>query len=316
MHRRSHVTLAALAASAALAVGCHSSSDGKSTTPSNKSEPQAVSASADELGYLPADADVIAGFDAAALRSSALWKQYEAKITSGLGADYDRFKAACGFDPIQQINGLTFAGKMKGDDKFEGVFVVRGVNGTGTLDCLAKEMQDKSAVTNVGGVLTVTDRNTNTKMIATIVGGSVMVGVTVPQGSTLTLEQALHTAAPLRSSPAFMALYNRREPGATMWGMVNGNSLILAQMSDGGAKPSSVDGTLVIRDTFDGTMRVSYPTADGASAMQKQLDQIGAMVGKQMTTFDAHVDGSTFVLHIVATAEQVMGLVGMLGMFK
>lgn len=312
---RSHVTLAALAA-AALATGCHSSSDGKPTTPSNKAEPQGVSqVGADELGFLPADADVIAGFDAAALRNSAVWKQFEPQITAGLGADYDRFKTACGWDPVQQIQSLTFAGKMLSESKFEGVFVVRGVSGTGTLDCIAKEMQDKSAVTNEGGVLTVTDRDTKNKMIATIVGGSVLVGVTVPDGSTLTLEKALHTATPLRTSQAFMALYNRREPGAAVWGMVNGNSPILQQMGEGGAKPSSMDGTLVIRDTFDGTMRVTFATPDGATAMQKQLDQVGAMFGKQMQTFEARVDGSTFVLHVIATAEQIKGLLGMFGAF-
>jgi len=100
-----------------------------------------------------------------------------------------------------------------------------------------------------------------------------------------------------------------------VWGMINGNSPLLAQMAQAGAKPTSMDGTLVLRDKFDGTLRATFSTADEATAMHKQVDQLAQMGKSQVETADVTVTGTTVAMHIVATDQQIKTLLGMLGGF-
>jgi hypothetical protein len=283
------------------------------TTPSNKTEPPAANATAqDVLGFLPADAEMVGGIDGVALRSGSLWQQHEPQILEGLGEKYARVRQECGFDPIKQVERITFGGKLVTGDKIEGVLVVRGVPGAKILDCLTKAKGTNDEVTNVGGVMTMIDRSEGMRITATVVADNTLVATIAPVESTMKLDAVIASGTPLRNSGMFMNLFNRREANAAIWGMINGNSPILAQAAQAGAQPKSIDGTLVISDKFDGNVRAMFGTPDEAANIQKQLEQVVQMIKGQLTTADVVATGDTVSMHVVASDQQIMTLMGMM----
>ncbi len=305
---RSVVVVSILATAA-----CHSSSTAHSTTgPSNKAEPANAAGADDVLGFLPIDSEIVIGFDANAMRSSALWKQFEPQIVAGLGNKLPMMRDACGFDPLTSVERVAIGGKLTSDEKFEGVFVMRGVSGAKTLDCIAKETAKDAKVTNEKGTLTVQDGN-NEKMVATIVGSTTLV-VQMGAGATpATLEAVVRSGAPLRGSKAFMALFDRREANPSVWGMINGSSSLLTQMAQAGAKPKSVDGTLVLSDRFVGAARIKYATPGEADQVKQQIAQIAAMANGKVDKIDLAVNGDVLRIDVVATDAQVRAILGMFG---
>src|SRR5688572_14144269 len=80
------------------------------TTPENKAQAPDFRATAeDELGFLPATADMVAGIDMMSLRRSQLWQKFEPMFVSALGDDLTKFRNACGFDPLKTTERITIA---------------------------------------------------------------------------------------------------------------------------------------------------------------------------------------------------------------
>lgn len=293
---------------------CHSGSTTQTTGPSNKAAPPAVATGADDvLGFLPVDAELVVGVDANALRASALWKQFEPQIIAGLGSKLPKMRDNCGFDPMTSVERVALAGKLTGDDRFEGVFVIRGVSGAKTLECIAKETEGEAKVRNEHGVLIV-ERGGGEKMVATIVASTTLVVQIGAAATPATLDAVVRGGAPLRASKGFMTLFERREANASVWGMVNGNSSLLTQMAQAGAKPKSVDGTVVIQDRFVATGRVAFATAADADQMNKALAPVVPMANGKLDKLELKVTGDILRIDMVATDAQVRSLMGMFGM--
>lgn len=284
----------------------------KDTSPSNKAEPIAQAAVADDvLAFLPADSEFVVGVDWKAARASALYRRFEPEIIDSLGSKLPRMREECGFDPLVSIERAAVGGKLVRSDNFEGVIVIRGVSGPKTLECIAKASEGEGAIKNENGVLTV-DRGSD-KMVATVVASTTLVVQIGSAANAATIDGLIRAGAPLRSAATFMALFERREPGASVWGMIRGNSSLLETAAQAGVKPKSVDGTLVLTDRFVGAMRVTFGSAADADAMKKQLDQIMPMVQGRFEKVDVRADGAVLRADVIATDEQVKTVLGMLG---
>lgn len=296
---------------------CHRAPTGPTAGPSNKAEVPVATATADDvLGFLPLDSDLVAGFDATAMRSSALWAEFEPQIVAALGDVITKVRDRCGFDPMKTVERVTIGGKLISSEKFEGVIVVRGVSGQKTLDCIAQEAQKEAAVTNEGGVLTITDRTTHVKMVSTIVGASTMVIQIAQPQSTATLPNILRSGAALRTSPAFMQLFDRREPGAAAWGMINGNSPLLDQAAEAGARPKSIDGTLRLSDKFIGALRITFASPADADKIVQQVGPLAKNFSAMFEKLEIKGNGAMVQADVVATEAQLRALAGMLGAFR
>ena len=305
---------AATVAVASLAIaGCGGGSKGQSTGPSNKADGPAAGAADDVLAFLPIDSDIVIGVDANALRSSALWQQFEPQIVQGLGDTLVKVRDKCGFDPMKTVERAAIGGKVDQNEKFEGVIVVRGVSGPRVLECIAESSKGEATVNNVGGVVTIDRGATEEKSAMTLVGSNTLVAHVGMTASAATLDAAIKGGAPLRSSQAFMGMFDRREPGASVWGMINGNAPFMAEMAQAGARPKSVDGTLVIKDRFVGAMRITFATPDDANKVNQQLQQVVPMVQGQFEKVDVRTDGAMIRADVVATDEQLKKVFGMLG---
>src|SRR5262245_48187077 len=99
-----------------------------------------VIAGADDLSLLPADSEIVMGLNFAQLQQSALWKQFAPKLMEKAAGGLAEFKAACGFDPIEQIKSVSLG--MKGVDSGgktpEGAVVIHGLDKAKSMACIDK----------------------------------------------------------------------------------------------------------------------------------------------------------------------------------
>jgi hypothetical protein len=296
-------------------VGACRRAPGPATPANQAAAPDYRATAEDELGFLPIDAEIVGGVDMMSLRRSQLWQKFEPMFVSALGPDLANFRNACGFDPLKTIERITIALKERAGSQYTGVIVVRGVDTSRVRECLATEVQKNGgkAVTDRGVVLVTQPSSPGTTMAVGVVGASTMV-VQVDAVTTVeSLNGVLAGGAPLRKSGAFMSLQARREPGASMWFMANGNSKAFDQMKQMGMAPKSLDGTLTVTDKFAGVLRMTMGNASEASRMQAELDKIKAPISAMVEKFETRANGDLVAVEAVITEQQLRSMLQMLG---
>ena len=127
------------------------------------------------------------------------------------------------------------------------------------------------------------------------------------------LKTAMRAGTPLRSSPAFMKLYDRREKGASAWGMVQGTSKLFEPLAGMNIKPKSVDGTLTVSDKFTGTMRATMNSADDAKKLADDVNKMSAMAKRFVEKLDVRADGQVVNLDAAVTDAQLQSIMMMTG---
>jgi len=297
------------------ALGC--SKAPPAATPANQAPAPDYRATADDvLGFLPAQTDFVVGVDVVALRGSALWQKFEPQLLQALGAGLEKFRNTCGFDPLRTIERVTMAVTPLEGDRVKGVFVVRGVDTTKTLDCMTAEAKKEGTqVTNDRGVLIMTKKDKDPTMVgATVVGPSTLVVQLDDSVTYDSVTAVLAAGTPLRTSPTFMRLYERREPGSSLWMMANGNSKAFEQMAGMGMRPKSLDGSLTVTDRFALALRMTMGTPDEATRLAAELDKVKGPFGSMVERFDSRATANDVALDVVITEAQVRALLGMLGM--
>jgi hypothetical protein len=269
----------------------------------------------DELGFLPVDSEIVAGIDMNSLRRSQLWQKFEPMFVSALGDDLAKFKTACGFDPLKTTERITIALKERGANEYRGVVVIRGVDTTRVRECLTSEVQKNGgkAVNDRGVVIVTQPSQPGTTLAVGVVGTSTMVVEMDAVTSFDSLNAVLAAGAPLRKSTAFMALQARREPGAAVWFMANGNSKAFDQMRGMGFSPKALDGTLAVTDRFSGVLRMTMGNPSEASRMQVEFDKIKGMITPMVDKFETRATGDVLTIQAVITEAQLRNMLGMLG---
>lgn len=296
------------------AVGCYRAPT--AAPPANKAAaPDYQRTAADELAFLPSDADFILGFDNTALRKSQLWRAFEPQIDAFMRKVQEQYGSGCGDAFTKQIERVTVAMKIHDDKKFSGVFVVRGPDAARALECSASDTKSKGGTVTIDRGVTLTTRPT----VPGIIGASQAIGPTTlvmelgPAASRDSLAAVLATGVPLRASPAFMKLYEHREPGALLWGMANGNASVFAQMASSGLRPRSVDGTIVATDRLVITVRLTMAGPAEAANIASEIDKVKPMAGAYVERLDVRVADATAEIEVAVTEAQIRSMIGMLG---
>lgn len=304
----------ALAIFACTTTACRRAPTAASTTPpSNAVAATSYEAdAADDLAFLQVDSEMVFGIDAVGLRRSALWAQYEPQLVAAIGPQLAKVRDACGFDPLKSIERVTMGGKLLEGDKFDGIIVLRGVPGKQLVDCMSKQPGELKITMDRNVMLA---QHGDDKMAIAVVGSTTLVWQMSRNASRASLEYALASRVPLRSSPAFMALYDRREQGASMWGMINGNSKALAPLAQTGVSTKSIDGTLTITDKFTAAMRMTMNDAAAADGLVKSISPMSGQVRAFVEAFDIKAKDNVVQIDAVVTEAQVRALVGMAGVF-
>lgn len=294
-------------------LGCHHAPP--PATPANQAPAPDFTATAnDVLGFLPAETDVVLGIDVAALRHSAMWQQFQPQVQA-IRAELDKLGGQCGPNPVDSLERIGLALKVQNDGAIQGVVVARGVDTSKVLDCIVAQSSKNGATAKVErgvAVVTYPDRP-GVQMAATTVGPSTLVIQLDAIANADTIAAVLASGTPLRKSTSFMTLFQRREPGAAVWGMANGNAPMFAQLAQMGMRPRSIDGTLTVTDRFSIAVRLTMNTADDAAHIVSELDQVKGPASSMVERFDAHADGPMAVVTVVVTVPQLRTLLGMLG---
>jgi hypothetical protein len=292
--------------------GGSASGSGASNVPSNKVEAAGLAAAADDvLGFLPVDSEIVLGIDAVTLRKSQLWATFESQLVGLFASTLESMRQQCGFDPLSSLERVTIGGRIDANERFSGVMVFRGIAGERTLDCIAQANPDAKIRRGKGSVTI--SRAGNDDVIATMVGAATLVAHFAPGANEASVQTVVAAGTPLRSSPTFMSLFERREPSAALWVMVNGNSPVLAPLVQAGGRPRAVDGTLTVSDRFTVAIRVAYGTAAEADQIVQSVTPLLGTVRALLDRVDVRADTSTVHIQVVATEAQVRTLAGMLG---
>lgn len=162
--------VAALAVTALAGSGCEKKEDKAATpgatgaapatpAPGAASAPGGATAavpSGTGFAVFPADSQLLVGINVGALRSSALWAQNKDKLEQGLPPEFAELRAACGLDPLAQLETVIFAGRPQQE---EGVMVVKGLQRSAIKGCgekMAASKGKKLAIADEGNLTSYT----------------------------------------------------------------------------------------------------------------------------------------------------------------
>jgi hypothetical protein len=307
--RKMRYVLVALVAIA----GCKSAA-APAPAPANKvATPDYQMTAADELGFLAVDADLVIGLDLVAVRRSQLWRAFEPQIDALMRQAEQAFGAGCS-ELMAKMERMTMALKVRSREDISGVFVMRGGDMNAVLDCSAKNASRSGKTATLDrGVLVLAKPDKPFGSASRAINASTLVGHLDQNPSHDSLAAVLATGVPLRSSKTFMSMYERREPGAALWGIANGNAPIFAGMASSGMRPRAIDGTLVVTDKLTLTFRMTMPGVAEAANVVSEVDKLKAMVTQYIERLDATNTGPVAQVEVVITEAQLRALVAMLG---
>jgi hypothetical protein len=301
---------------ALLVAGCyHGSAAPAPTPPANMQKTEVLAHIADDpLAFLPVESDIVLGVDFARLRDSQLWReQLEPLLVQTASDTFQKVRSQCGFDPLSQLQRASVAYKKLDDTHNDGTFVVHGVDSSHTVECIAKASAKTDNITHDGSVVMVSKPGDEVVLAIAPLGRTGMVIQGAPHASRVSIEDRMHIGAPLRTSRTFMTFFNRLEPTASLWLVINGNSAFLASAKSMGVSPTGVDMTLTVTDKYVVAARITTASAADATQLASLANQVSPQARAMVETFDVRADDNVVRVDIVITAPQAQTLLTMLG---
>jgi len=274
-------------------------------------------AAGDDLAYLPATSDVVAQIDLGKLRNSALYKSMmEPKLRDALEKDgkFAQFKAKCGMDPVADLTSIAM-GVTASNDEPAGVIVVHGLDKTKSMECLEKTKAETEAegskMSVDGNFVTVTTKDNKTTVF-TFVDGNTAVMQMGPAVSKDTLTAVLSGSAGVKSSAAFMDLYNKTNAGTVRF-LVNGNMKQLQALPT--KKPKAIFGSLDVTDGLGLIVGARFSSDAEATEIAGLIKSQTAQAAAFVTKADVTSDGSDVRLDVAMSSAQLTQLASMAGGF-
>jgi hypothetical protein len=256
----------------------------------NKVVPSAeAAASTDILAFLPIDSEFVMRIDVKAVRTSALWAEYQPQISAAIGKGLAEMQATCGFDPIHAVDSVTVG--VRDFDASDAVVVVRGFDRDLFFACMEAQRVPSTLITNDHGILTFARAGQRTHL-AGFADRSTLVFDGSQKPTRESLRTLLRSGAPLRHSPGFLALLRGVETDAALWFLMNGNASAL-RSADMGIKPRSVYGAIHVAHNIAALGRVRVESADQAvqlaAAADVQLQRARPLFDKLTATSEGDV---------------------------
>lgn len=296
------------------AVGCKSAPT--APPPANQAPAPDYAATAnDELAFLSSNADFVVGLDMTQLRRSQLWHAFEPQIDAFMRQAQDQFGGGCGEDFMKKLERFTISLKVRPDNQVNGVIVMRGGDMPAALECSAKAAKNsgKTATMDRGVLVLTKSGRPDLASASRAINPSTLVVHLDKDASHDSLDTALAAGVPLRSSPEFLKLYERRERGAALWGMANGNASVFEQLASSGLRPRTIDGTIVATDRLVLAIRMTMAGTVEATKLVGEIDQVKGMAASYVERIDTRVDGPMVHVEVALTEAQLRSLAGMLG---
>ena len=325
--------LVAVAAFGALGLGtaCKKDSDKAATadkTTDNKGGDKAgastggiTGAVGDDLSLLPVDSEAVIGINFSQVQQSALWKQFvQPKLAASDLSGIQKFKALCGFDPLETLKSVAVGLKGLGGDAPTGAIVVHGFDKSKSMSCFDKEgvsdiEKDGSKVTIDGDVVMITDKS-GKQFGFTFVNDTTALAVIGPDAATKEgIKKVAAGGGALKTSPAFVEMFQKISTGDSMWMVMNGSSPMFNKAAAMGMKFKAMYGSVNVTDGLTVDLRFRFNTPDEAAQLvtmtkgQINNAQVKAMFDK----IDVTSDGADAKFTVAMSAEKLKALAGMVG---
>jgi hypothetical protein len=285
-----------------------------------------ASPNGDDLTLLPVDSELVLGVNFTQLSQSAVWKQFvEPRLLSdSIKTKLGEFKAKCGFDPMTAVKSLSVGVKGLKSPKVEGVVVVHGADKTKAMACMDKlkgEAKDKAEITRDGDVTVITPKSGEPLAFAFIDDDTAVV-VLGAKANAAGFKAAAAGGSALRTSQAFIELFNKLDTQDSVWLLMNGNSPVFDQLAALGVKPKAIYGSANVTDGVKVDFRMRLESPDQATQMA-QMGKSQANAAKSMLSFDKFdfaSDGPDVTIGMAVSAaklpavmKQLKGMAGMAG---
>lgn len=278
----------------------------------------AAFAAADDLSLLPADSEMVMGLNFAQLQQSALWKQYAPKLMEKAASGLAEFKAACGFDPMEQIKSVSVG--MKGVDggKPDGAVVIHGLDKGKSMACIDKakaEAAKNGTEISVDGDVFLVKAKGGESSAWTFVNGDTLLGTLGAAASKDGVLAAAKGTSALKTSQAFVEMYSKINTKESLWLLVNGNAPFMAKAASAGVKPKAIFGSLNVTDGLTLDLRIRFASADEATQLvnmakgQTDNPQVKQMFDK----LDVTSDGADAKIAVAMSNQKLQQLIGMFG---
>jgi hypothetical protein len=273
----------------------------------------------DDLSLLPADSEMVMGLNFAQLQQSALWKQFAPMLMEKAGQGLADFKAACGFDPMEQIKSVSIGMKnLDGGKEPDGAVVIHGLDKGKSMACLdkakAEAAKSGSEITVDGDVFTVKAKTGETTAW-TFVDSDTLLGSVGAGASKDTVLAAAKGGAALNTSKTFLEMYSKINTKESLWLLVNGNAAFMQKAAQAGIKPKAVFGSVNVTDGLTVDMRIRLETPDEAkqlvTMMQGQTNN--AQVKQMFDKLDVTADGPDARVAVAMSNQKLQQLIGMVG---
>ncbi len=228
------------------------------------------------FAVFPASSKMIAGFNFASARSSALWGMYKDRVEAAMAKDAADFKGVCGFDPFTQVQSVVAGGNPESEEL---VVVLRGVARDQLKSCGEKMMVKQ------GKKLSVTDDGSLSlyQMDDQQIWGAWLddsTGVFTPKKDKAFVAQRAAGEAGLGEGGELMALLKNVDTGATLYFAGTADSM-------GAGNPASAMapgakgffGSIKAADGLAVDAGIRFDTAENAKTftgmMQSQIEADG-----------------------------------------
>ena len=272
-----------------------------------------------DLGMLPANADVVFGLDMARIQSSALWTQFVAPAlvkASGLQTFADR----CGFDPLASLSTVTIGLEGVGNGAVTGTIVVHGPDKAKVMACVAQDSDHSQHTIVDGDIVEITDHHGGGYGMSFkfIDENTALVVIGQVTNAKAQLTSAAANDGGLATSPAFGELFANIDSDDPLWFVIGPSSSLFSEsdaaLAQFGTHMSALYGSIDVTDSLviEAGMRLGAPdqVAKLVAVAQTEIDKF-AQTGKLVqyfTQLDVNGDGSDLIVSIAANTLQLMNL--------
>jgi hypothetical protein len=279
----------------------------------------AAGVAGDDLNVIPAESEVVAGINLASLRESAIFKELGQKALAQATSELSKFKAKCGFDPVDTIKSLTIGIKMLEGEKVRGSVIAHTSAPRDKLKaCLEKSKADAEAdgdTLKIEGDIAYLNSKKGTEFMALTFFGSDGV-VALLNDSEWTKDKvtaALAGGGSIKSNKAFTEPFGAIKKGQTLWFYVNGESKAAAMAKASGLAATAFFGSVNLTDGLASDLRARMKTPAEATAAVEAFK--GQMTQAQMffTKSEMKADGNDLRVIVELTGSQLKGMAAMVG---
>lgn len=277
------------------------------------------------LAAMPKDSEFIIGLDFGKLRGSELFKKYAPMLMAKASGDLAKFKATCGFDPMEKLSGVIVGAKGRQMD--QATIFVRGFERGPAMDCLKKreaseKAAGKPAVLTVDGDYVEYTEDADPNEALRMMWVDDQTALLIKAGDATAGKDVLVAAAAakdgdgLTGSKAFTDLLAKTHTGSALWFVAKGDAPALSMAAM--VKFKAIYGSVDVGAGINGEFRLWMSSADEAKStageLSKQLEQVkSSPFGGMLSDVSVKSDGEDVVTRVKLSQDQLTQITKLAG---